>query len=69
MRHATSSEHANDATGEIDGFVCCVEGELGSLRSVVVDVVQTAFRNAPILNAYALAPQRFRDVSTIGIVI
>jgi hypothetical protein len=53
----------------IDDFVCCVEGELGPLRSAMVDVVQTALRNPPILNAYALAPQRFRDVSTIGIVI
>jgi hypothetical protein len=51
MRHATSSEHANDATGEIEEFVCRVHGDIGSLRSNMVDVVQTVFCSPPTLDA------------------
>jgi hypothetical protein len=51
MRHATSSEHANDATGEIEEFVCRVHGDIGSLRSNMVDVVQTVFCSPPTWDA------------------
>jgi hypothetical protein len=37
MRHATSSEHFKDATGEIEEFVCCTDGGFGSLRPIMVD--------------------------------
>lgn len=51
MRHATSSEHARDATGEIDEVVRRVYGDIDSLRSNMVVVVQTVFRNPPALDA------------------
>jgi hypothetical protein len=44
MRHATSSEHARDATGESDGVACRMNGNFDSLRSVMVDVTDSVFR-------------------------
>lgn len=43
IRHATSSEHARDATGETDEAACRTNGSLDSLRSVMARVTSQSF--------------------------